>query len=209
MPGATKRRRAGKIDRLSFRLTNKATGQKEDVWIPFDICDSCDDLVMNTSHTLLVGTTEECYRYIERNPGVARSGFISSAYVLANGRCVLLHPHTHDAVARTVLGRILVPDTHGYGPSTGALFNSTLMPLYAGAMRVQMRPDGIGVTIDTAKPPSLEQHTAVKDYYYLTSREVFVCEVNHMAGFVKHIVSLEDWEDLLCELHSTQGRPAE
>lgn len=187
-----------------FSLVNKKTGCKERILVPFDQCAGGDDLIAATGATLYVGNSCDCFEFIKGNPS-SRAGRIASAYVLADGKCVLLLPHHHDQVARAILPKLLVPQTHDYDREFVGKLNSTLMPLYTGVVRVQMLPDGIGVMIDVLRPPTCNQLQAVEEYYDLTSGETFVVEVNHNGRLLAWLRSFVDLDTLVKELHAGEA----
>jgi hypothetical protein len=73
----------------------------------------------------------------------------------------------------------MVPETHIYDREFVLRVNAHLMPLYARAIRGQMYPDGIDVTVDMLKPPNVEQIQSIREYYESTTGDVFVAEMRY------------------------------
>ena len=174
-----------------FSLTNKETGDREDVFIPFDLHINLNNRIAETANVLYVGTGKECFEFAVQRK-LAHKGNLASAYILGDGRCVLMRPHTHDNTARIVLPRAMVPDTHIYDKEFVLRVNAHLMPLYARAIRVQMYPNGIGVSVDMLMPPNLEQLQSIREYYESTTGDVFVAEMRYN---LKMIGRVRGWDE--------------
>lgn len=176
----------------NFNLINKQTGIKEDVLVPFNSDRDYNQDIAGSSHMMFIGTPTECFEFIKKNPS-ASQGKITSAYILTDGRCVIIYPHHHDQVARTILPKNLVPETHDYDRDFVGKVDSTMMPSYTGAVRVQMLPDGIGVMADMTRPPVEKQMDAIREYYSLTNGDTFVAEIRYNGQL---IAWLQSWPDL-------------
>lgn len=185
------------IDEYSLPMINRETGESEDISIPIEHEEeSYKDIIIKHRDTLCNGTAQEVYDYIAKNPS-ARAGNIASAYILPSGEYILLMSHHHDEVARSILPKILVPPTHDYGRTFVGKINSLHMPIFTGAIRVQLLPDGLGVMIDMANPPSNAQINAIKDYYNMTNGNTFVCEINYKGEQLAWVRSLLDLDVFL------------
>jgi len=180
----------------SFRLINRQKRSKEVIYIPFDAIINLDDEIAQTKNTLFVGTGSECFDYAARTPS-ARAGHVASTYILTDGRCVLMLPHHHDDTARIVLPPAMVPETHNYDTAFRLSVNAHLMPLYSKAIRVQMYPDGIGVTIDMACQPNIKQVESIREYYDMTDRTVFVAEIKYNGLLIAKATAWHDFYGLI------------
>jgi len=193
----------------TFQLRKKPNGKplrdKEDVFVPFDSLGDVNDKITNAYHKKLVGTATECFNYINKTPSARNlKDGVSSAYILDDGRCVLLRPHTHDTTAREVLLMTLPPEPYEPDSAFSLQVNSTLMPLYTRAIRVQMLADGIGVTIDMVNPPTDRQIESIKEYYNLTSQKRFVVEIKWNSELILKVRDdVEDFMDLVQHFHET------
>lgn len=191
----------------TFQLRKKPNGEpareKEDVFIPFDSLGDVNDRIANAYHKKLVGTATECFNYISKTPSTRNlKDGVSSAYILDDGKCVLLRPHTHDVTAREVLLMMLPPESHEPDSAFSLQINSTLMPLYTRAIRVQMLEDGIGVTIDMVNPPTDRQIESILEYYELTNQKRFVVEVKWNSELILKVRDdFEDFVDLMRHFH--------
>lgn len=191
----------------TYQLRRKPNGdpvrEKEDVFISFDSLGDLNERIINAYHKKLVGTATECFHYINRTPSARNlKDGVSSAYILDDGRCVLLAPHTHDTTAREVLLMTLPPEPYEPDSAFSLQINSTLMPLYTRAIRVQMLADGIGVTIDMVNPHTDRQIEAIKEYYELTSQKRFVVEVKWNSELILKVRDdFEDFADLVKHFH--------
>jgi len=169
-----------------FSLINKVSGIKEDVYIPFDAAGNLNNEIAQCGNTLFIGTGPKCYEFAAKTQ-CARRGNIGSAYILNDGRCVLLRPHHHDNTARIILPRVLVPETYDYDREFIVCVNAHLMPLYTRAIRVQMLPDGIGVTVDMVRAPNDQQLQSIQEYYESTCMKVFVAEIQYNTRMIGRI----------------------
>jgi len=177
--------------------------EKEDVLIPFNSVGDLNERIINAYHKKLVGTATECFDYINKTPSARNlKDGVSSAYILNDGRCVLLRPHTHDVTAREVLLMTLPPEPYEPDSAFSLQINAILMPLYTRAIRVQMLADGIGITIDMIHPPNDKQIESIKEYYLLTTRERFVAEVKWNSELILKVRrDFEDFVDLVKHFH--------
>jgi len=174
-----------------FSLTNKETGNREDVFIPFDLPINLNDKIAETANVLYVGTAHECFEFVAKKQS-ARKDNVVSAYILDDGRCVLMRPHSHDNTARLVLPQAMVPETHIYDKEFVLSVNAHLMPLYSRAIRVQMYPNGIGVSVEMLKPPNVEQIQSIREYYESTTGDVFMAEMRYN---LKIIGRMRTWQE--------------
>jgi hypothetical protein len=183
------------IEGHKFNLQRKGIkGSTDEIIIPFNSVPNMDEQIKDSYYKKVVGTPEDCFSAIKKNPSLAAArDSISSAFILRDGICVLNIPHTHDETARSILPNYMLPETHEPNKAFGMSINSDHMPLYARALRAQFRPTGLGVTIDMLVPPTEEQINAIRDYYNLTSKEYFVAEIKWDRELLGRIVSLDNF----------------
>ena len=123
-----------------------------------------------------VGDVGELFR--TQLPGINMNGF-DSLYLGPSGRFFLLHPHTHDETARTVL-RTVHPDlpvSKVKGRTAGG-YKHTDLTRASGIQRIQIYRDGMGVTVEMCRPPNSGQLEAIREAYMLTPMVLFVAEIN-------------------------------
>jgi hypothetical protein len=127
--------------------------------------------------------------FTDHNPGHNIKGF-DSLYVGPSGDVFLLQPHQHNETARRVL-RTVHPDLPlnlVKGHLAGG-YSHTDLTRVSGIQRIQIYPDGMGVTIEMSRPPNRAQLDAIRDTYSMTPMERFVAEINLDGKNVAHLTS--------------------
>lgn|GEM_PF-1683546 len=185
---------------LQNKVKNRATGIKDrsDVVVPYDSLGNVNDAITQSTHSMFVGTPQEAHNFILKTPS-ARFHNTSSVYILNDGRIAVMRPHTHDEVAASVLGQRLVPEEYeSDGHFIRKEVRSPLMPLYAGALRCQIYPNGIGITVDMVQKPNRNQLPSIRALFELTSREIFSAEIKwnrELRGYINN--DINDFENYI------------
>jgi hypothetical protein len=91
----------------------------------------------------------------------------------------------------------MVPDTHDYDREFIVCVNAHLMPLYSRAIRVQMLPNGIGVTVDMLIPPNDQQMQSVREYFEATCMDVFVAEIKYNVQMIGRIRAWQEFSEFI------------
>lgn len=113
-----------------------------------------------------------------QRPGQNMKG-LDSLYVGPSGSIFMLDPHQHNETARKVLRTVHpdLPPNLVKGRLAGG-YRHTDLTLASGIQRIQIYPDGMGVTAEMCRPPNGLQLGAVREAYMLTPMERFVAEIN-------------------------------
>jgi len=125
-----------------------------------------------------VGGVEELFA--RHRPGENLKGF-DSLYVGPSGRSYLLHPHTHDRTAGSVMRLVhekVEPPGGADRHSKGGGWAHAHLTLASGIQRVQLYSDGMGVTVEMGRPPNRTQLGAIREAYLRTSMSRFAAEIN-------------------------------
>jgi len=143
-----------------------------------------------------VGDAGELFR--TQRPGNANAMGFESLYVGPSARFFLLHTHTHDETARTVL-RMVHPDLPASkvkGRKAGGYKHFDLT-LASGIQRIQIYRDGMGVTVEMCRPPNGGQLGSVRDAYMRTPMSRFVAEINVVGTTTGRFTSFGDLADFV------------
>ena len=125
-----------------------------------------------------VGGVEELFA--THRPGQNLKGF-DSLYLGPSGRFYLLHPHTHDRTAGSVMRLVhegVEPARQPGSAPQSAGWAHAHLTLASGIQRVQLYSDGMGVTVEMGHPPNRRQLGAVREAYLRTSMSRFAAEID-------------------------------
>ena len=144
------------------------------------------------------GDVEELFR--TQRPGTNNLKSFDSLYLGKSGTFYLLHPHTHDVTAGRVIGSVhpgIRPPGVAKKYAKGGGWTHSDLTLLSGIQRIQIRGNGVGVTVEMGHPPNRTQLDAVRAAYSMTPMQLFVVEIDRGGHTLFTLGSFDDLVDLV------------